>query len=158
MPDFDIQLFARDVHGYLTDQCEARPYDERAKRLRAAAWSIVTNNSPLVFSWCSPGFLLIGDVDRPALLVDPGLAGLADAWEIFIAGPCVVSCMTASDLPGAPSGKALRNRLEHAAAWVERLAHCPALAKALRSPSIVVGRDGSIEYNPTHHRPLILHC
>lgn len=154
----DIQRFAREVHGYLTEQCNARPSDEKARRIRAAAWSILTDSRPLVFAWCAPGFLAIGEEEAPRLFADPCLAGLSDAWEIFVHGPTVGSILTAAELAGAPSGKALRNRLEHAASWVESVARCPGLAKALRSPSIVVGRDGSIEYNRASHRPLILHC
>jgi len=158
MRDSDILLFVREVHGFMTDLCNARPNDENAGQLRAAAWSILTNNQPIVFAWSAPGYLLIGDPDTSRVFADPLLAGLADAWEIFMSGPAAGSVLTAADLAGAPSGKALRNRLENAANWVESVAHCPGLAKALRSPSIVVGRDGGIEYNQACHRPLILLC
>lgn len=156
MPDNDLHLFAREVHGYLTEQCITRPADEKARRLRDVAWSILANSEPILFAWCAPGFLLIGDRQNPGVFPDPHLAGLADAWEIFLSGPTVGSILSSADLSGAPSGKALRGRLEHAATWLEGVARCPALAKALRSPSIIVGRDGGIEYNLANHRPLIL--
>lgn len=158
MPEIDLHLFAREVHGYLTEQCNARPADEKARGLRKAAWSILANTEPLVFAWGAPGFLLIGDGGQARAFADPCLAGLADAWEIFVIGPVAGSVLDSSCLTGAPSGKALRGRLEHAATWLESVARCPALAKALRSPSIIVGRDGGIEYNPASHRPLLLHC
>lgn len=156
MPEIDLDVFVREVHGYMTNQCEAKPFDEKARFLREAAWKRIQNRTPIFFAWSAPGFLLIGEAERPVIIADPHLAGLADAWEIFLAGPTAGSVMVSMDLAGAPGGSALRNRLEKAAEWAERYAGCPALAKAMRSPSIVVGRDGGIEYNASHHRPLIL--
>lgn len=154
----DPVTFAGQVHEYLTAVCEANPYDQKARTLKASAWRILAEQAPLVFSWSTFGYLHIGESSSPYLIADPGLQGLHDAWLIFSLGVSVRHVLTSADFDRAPSGTALRNRLETAAVWVERVAGCPGLAKAMRSPSIVIGRNGGIDYTPTCHRPLILSC
>lgn len=152
----DAFSFAGRVHEYLRSVCEANPCDQRARELKASAWRILAEQQPLVFAWSDFGYLHIGEADKPYLITDPGLQGLHDAWAIFFHGASVRHVLRAADLDGGPSGSALRNRLETAANWVERIAGCSGLAKAMRSPSVVIGRDGSIDYHPASHRPILL--
>ena len=93
---------------------------------------------------------------QEALFQHPGLAGLQDAWRIFMYGATAGDILHASKLDGSPSGTALGNRLRTAADWVEKQAGCIELACAMRSPSIEVSRDGTIRYNPARNRPVRL--
>ncbi|HJV76582.1 MAG TPA: hypothetical protein VJ654_20380 [Noviherbaspirillum sp.] len=152
----DYFEFLNRTHKALRDLCDTHPEKDEFHVLAAEAWRRLVADTPLVFAQAAPGYLRIGVEGKAATLADPGLAGLGDAWRIFLNGVTAGDTLHASTLDGSPSGKALDNRLRTAATWVEMEARCPELAQAMRSPSIVVGRDGSIRHNPPRHRTIQL--
>jgi len=98
---------------------------------------------PVVFSF-HPGYVLIGFEGEHETILDPDLAGLSAAWEIFMHGDNAPFVFFAADRGMTPN--ALRNALERAASWVER--YCMPLAVAIRS--IRVAKDGSASIDPAY--------
>lgn len=131
----------RVLANLLPDADEALAWLDRQAR-RAAL--------PVVFSFDVPGYVLIGFEGEHETIVDPNLAGLMAAWEIFMHGDNAPFVFFAADRGMAPN--ALRNSLERAASWAEHY-NAP-LAVAIRA--IKVNKDGSASIDPTHRKGLRL--
>ena len=81
------------------------------------------------------------DDEAPELRPHPKLAGLDDAYRVFLAGATAQNVLHAKDFRTTPNS--LRNRLEAAASWADR-ARCAPLAVCIRS--IGVRNGGPISY------------
>lgn len=152
----DYYDYLNRLHKVLRDAQIKQPGNSEVGVLAAETWRRLVADTHVVFAEPAPGYMLIGVEGQEALFQHPGLAGLQDAWRIFMYGATAGDILHASKLDGSPSGTALGNRLKTAASWVETEAKCPELAQAMRSPSIEVSRDGSIRYNPARRQPIRL--
>jgi len=152
----DYYEYLNRLHKLLREAQDRQPLNLELGALAAETHNRLVADTPIVFAEPAPGYMLIGVEGQEALFQHPGLAGLQDAWRIFMYGATAGDILHASKLDGSPSGTALGNRLKTAATWVEKEARCIELACAMRSPSIEVSRDGSIHYNPAMRRPIRL--
>lgn len=152
----DYYDYLNRLHKVLREAQIKQPGNSELGVLAAETWRRLVADTPVVFAEPSPGYMLIGLEGREALFRHPGLAGLQDAWRIFMHGATAGDVLHSSMLDGSPSGTALGNRLRKAADWVKTEARCIELACAMLSPSIEVSRDGSIRYNPARRQPIRL--
>lgn len=104
---------------------------------------------PVVFAF-HPGYVLIGFEDEHETILDPNLAGLSAAWEIFLHGDNAPFVFFAADRGMSPD--ALRIALKRAATWAEP--YCMPLAVAIRA--ITIHKDGSASIDPAYVPPLHL--
>lgn len=138
--------------------------DERAelRELREALWAhlafIQHAGAPALVFAIDYGYVTVGrEGGNLVTLPHPRLAGLDDAWTVMINGIGANSSLHAADLVvGRQPANALRNRLSVAATWLDRIAHMPQLARALRRPCIEVAQGGEIIYRPSMHPPIRL--
>ena len=105
---------------------------------------------PVVFSLEIPGYVLIGFEDEHETILDPNMAGLSAAWEIFLHGDNAPFVFFAADRGMSPD--ALRIALKRAATWAEP--YCMPLAVAIRA--ITIHKDGSASIDPAYVPPLHL--
>lgn len=151
------------VHAVLLKQCREHPTDTDLRELERATWERVQaaqrrGGMPMVFRMDMPGYVVLGVRGDEHEIKHPGLAGLDDAWQIFLAGLTASDTLHAADLVGRVQrpGNALRNRMAKAAEWIERYGNCPELARAMRAPVMVISDDGRIAYHPDQHPPIDL--
>ena len=158
MTEFEVFSGAHALASEALDSCTDADRRRYLQDLRKELWSALgrvqrQDAAPLVFDLTMPGYVTLGRAGEERVLPHPGLPGLDDAWRILLAGLTAKDTLRAADIIGGKRpGNALRNRLAHAAEWIERTGMCPALAQVLRRPSISITEDGLIIPGP---RPLV---
>lgn len=144
MGDFE---FLNGAHAALQKEMLAeKDAEQRAylEKLRAEAWDrvqIASRTRPLCFAMV-PGYVWVGLKDSPRCFIDPGLAGLGDAWSILFMWSRARYAMHCSELSDGLSHQALKLRMNKATEWIEGPADCKPLGSLLRR--IQISRGGAI--------------
>ena len=158
MTDSEIFSGAHAVVRDARNACRDPEKRDHLEQLRAALWerTLVAQRDealPLVFDTLMCGYITLGVSGETQTYPHPGHPGLDDAATIFSHGLTVCNTLHASDLVGLVKrpGNTLRNRLAKAAEWMDRVAVCHELSRAVRTISISddgrigVGRHLNIE-------------